>query len=110
LRLWQQLVWRWLSSGLMCRVDWYEFTDIGLSEVLIDSMIRALNLHVPDGGGSKHLWNVNKFLLDGTAQHSKRRTLYDTNFSEKYTFCILRAEGNSYSKQMFFQNRVKQHS
>jgi hypothetical protein len=28
--------------------------------------------HRPDDGGSKHLWNVGKFLPDYMAQHSKR--------------------------------------
>jgi hypothetical protein len=48
-------VWRWLSSGLLRRVVWYEFTHV--SGVLDDQ---------GNGGGSKHLWYVtlsNQLLL-----------------------------------------------
>jgi hypothetical protein len=46
-----QWVWRWLSSGL-CHVIW---------------------MSLPDDGGSKHLWNVDKLLPDYIAQQPRRQ-------------------------------------
>jgi hypothetical protein len=37
-------VWRWMSSGLLCRVVWQNFTDV--SDVLAASIIRTT--HLPD--------------------------------------------------------------
>jgi hypothetical protein len=53
-------VWRWLSSGLLCRIT------------ASTSITRAMT-HRPDDGGSKHLWNVGKLLPDNTAQQPRRQ-------------------------------------
>jgi hypothetical protein len=44
-------LWRWLSFGMLCHV---------------------VCTHRPDDGGSKHFWNINQYLPDYTAQHSRR--------------------------------------
>jgi hypothetical protein len=42
--------------------------------------------HRPDDGGSKHLWNFCKFLLDYTVQHSRRQPSSYTMFFQNINF------------------------
>jgi hypothetical protein len=50
-------LWRRLSSALLHRVDWYEFTDV--SEVCTASIIKAMNSLIDDEGITD-VWNSGK--------------------------------------------------
>jgi hypothetical protein len=65
--------WRWLSSRLWHRVDWYKFTNV--SEVCTASIIRAMCClhHHPDDGGSTDLWNVGELISVYKALQPRRQ-------------------------------------
>jgi hypothetical protein len=58
-----------------------KLTDV--SEVLTTS---SSGTHHPGDGGSKHLRNVDKFLLDYMAQHPRRRIFMQYKLNTSFTF------------------------
>jgi hypothetical protein len=60
--------WRWLYCGMLRR------NGGSLTMFKRYLLPPSLGTNRPDDGGSKHLWNVGKLLLDNTAQHPRRKS------------------------------------
>jgi hypothetical protein len=66
LRFSRRWLWRWLSSGLYHRVDWYEFTKVW-------GILPSIQDDRPDDGGSTEVRNVGKLILVYTALQPRRQ-------------------------------------
>jgi hypothetical protein len=63
-------VWRWI---FFCVVAMYSLVEIETFErSLLSPSSRWRVAHLPDDGGSKHVWNIGKFLPNYTAQRRSR--------------------------------------
>jgi hypothetical protein len=69
------------------------FWDIAPCALVFDRRFKGAYCDLPDDRGSKHLWNVGKYLPDNAAQHPRRQ---QSSLSLLFLFCSKEQKSVSY--------------